>query len=145
MGYMAGVTDDPYSSVGGDKPIPTYGKFVYGGFGTSARMLNVYVQFGENAVGQPLLSLERGFDGTWYLEEDIHAEVEVDFAIVAMAVYWHGESVVGSNSYEGIVERATALVALRMTDFMAGGYEWIGLEKHPHLLADVIEYLMSVK
>ncbi len=144
MGYMAGVTDDPYSSVGGDKPIAVYDKFVYG-FGTSARMLNVYVQFGENAEGQPLVSLERGFDGTWYLAEDVHAAMEVDFAIVAMAVYWYGDNQVGSNSYEGIVERAAAFVVLRMNDFMSGGYEWIGLEKHPHLLADVIEYLMSVK
>lgn len=143
MGYMAGVTDDPYSSVGGDKPIAVYDKFVYG-FGTSARMLNVYVQFGENVEGQPLVSLERGFDGTWYLAEDVHAAMEVDFAIVAMAVYWHGENLVGSNSYEGIVERASALVAHRISEFITYGHRSIGLEEHPKLFADIIEYLMPV-
>lgn len=144
MGYMAGVTDDPYSSVGGDAPVAVYDKFVYG-FGTSARMLNVYVQFGENAEGQPLVSLEHGADGSWYLAEDVHAAMEVDFAVVAMAVYWYGGDGVSNSSYEGTVERALALVSLRMGEFIEYGHQMIQLENHPAILADVIEYLMSVK
>jgi len=144
MGYMAGVTDDPYAPVIGDKPIAVYDKFVYG-FGTSARMLNVYVQFGESEEGLPLVSMERGFDGTWCLCEESCPIMEVEFAIVAMAVYWYGDSHVGSNSYEGIVDRASALVALRMSEFIEYGHRFINLEEHPKLLADVIEYLMSVK
>lgn len=144
MGYMAGVTDDPYTSVGGDKPIAVYDKFVYG-FGTSARMLNVYVQFGQAEDGTPLVSMERGFDGTWCLCEESCPIMEVEFAIVAMAVYWHGESQVTSNSYEGIVERASALVAHRISEFITYGHRSIGLEEHPKLFADIIEYLMPVK
>ena len=56
-----------------------------------------------------------------------------------------GESQVGSNSYEGIVERASALVAHRISEFITYGHRSIGLEEHPKLLADIIEYLMPVK
>jgi hypothetical protein len=128
MGYMAGVTNDPYAPVVGDTPIAVYDKFVYG-FGTSARMLNVYVQSDRLVHG---------------CSSAVHAEMEVEFAIVAMAVYFHGD-VVDSNSYEGIVERAAALVSLKLEDFVEYGHRMIKLEEHPQLLADVIEYLMSVK
>lgn len=144
MGYMAGVTDDPNAPVVGDTPVAVYDKFVYG-FGTSARMLNVYVQFGESEDGTPLVSMERGNPGTWCLCEESHPLMEVEFAIVAMAVYWHGGDYVDSNSYAGIVERAAALVSLKLEGFIEYGHRMINLEEHPKLLADVIEYLMSVK
>lgn len=142
MGYMAGVTDDPYQSRSGDAGIDVYDKFVYG-YGTSARMLNMYVQFGESEEGQPIVSMDQG--RSYFLRSDVHGKMEVDFAIVAMAVYFHGADTVGSNSYAGIVERAAALVSLKLEDFIEYGHRYVNLEEHPQLLTDVIEYLMSVK